>query len=38
MKVALAAVPFFMLMCIGVVLLTLFPEIALWLPNSLFDK
>ena len=38
MKVALAAVPFFILMCIGVVLLTLFPEIALWLPNSLFDK
>ena len=38
MKVALEAVPFYILMCIGVVLLTLFPEIALWLPNSLFDK
>lgn len=37
-KIARAAAPFFVLMCIGVVLLTLFPEIALWLPNRLFDK
>jgi TRAP-type C4-dicarboxylate transport system permease large subunit len=38
MKIAVAAAPFFVLMCIGVVLLTVFPEIALWLPNTLFDK
>ena len=38
MKVAIAAVPFFMLMCVGALLLTLFPEIALWLPGKLFDK
>ena len=38
MKIAVAAAPFFLLMCIGVVLLTLFPEIALWLPNTLFNK
>jgi tripartite ATP-independent transporter DctM subunit len=38
MKIAIAAAPFFVLMCIGVVLLIVFPEIALWLPNTLFDK
>ena len=38
MKISVAASPFFVLMCIGVVLLTVFPEIALWLPNTLFDK
>jgi tripartite ATP-independent transporter DctM subunit len=37
MKVAKAAMPFFFLMCIGVALLTMFPEIALWLPNRLFN-
>lgn len=34
-KVAYAAAPFFILMLIGVVLITLFPQIALWLPNLL---
>jgi len=38
MRVALAALPFFVLMCVGVVLLTIFPDIALWLPNLLFNK
>ena len=38
MRVALAALPFFILMCVGVVLLTLFPDIALWLPNLLFNN
>ena len=38
MKIAVAAAPFFVLMCVGVVLLIAFPEIALWLPNALFDK
>ncbi|RKF12990.1 TRAP transporter large permease subunit [Roseovarius spongiae] len=38
MRVALAALPFFVLMCIGAALLVVFPEIALWLPNWLFDK
>ncbi len=37
-RVAYAALPFFVLMCIGVVILTAFPEIALWLPAALFDK
>lgn len=35
--VALAAMPFFFLMLIGVVLLTYFPIIALWLPNLLYN-
>lgn len=34
-KVALAASPFFFLMVIGVVIITVFPEIALWLPRVL---
>ena len=37
-KVALAAMPFFFLMCIGVVIVTIFPEIALWLPDALFNR
>ncbi len=37
-RVAWAALPFFVLMCVGVVILTAFPEIALWLPGALFDK
>lgn len=37
MRVALAALPFFFLMCVGAALLVFFPEIALWLPNRLFD-
>ncbi len=37
-RVAWAALPFFALMCIGVAILTAFPEIALWLPGALFDK
>lgn len=36
LKVAKAAVPFFLLMCLGVLLLALFPQIALWLPSVLF--
>ena len=35
-RVALAALPFFLLMCLGVVLLALFPPIALWLPGLLY--
>jgi len=37
-RVAWAALPFFALMCVGVVIITVFPEIALWLPSALFDK
>lgn len=37
-RVALAAAPFFVMMCLGVVLLTALPQIALWLPNLLFGK
>lgn len=32
-----AAIPFFLLMCLGVFLITVYPEIALWLPNHLYD-
>ncbi len=37
LRVASAALPFFALMCLGVLLLTLFPNIALWLPSVLFQ-
>ena len=37
-RVAYAALPFFLLMCIGVVIITIWPDIALWLPGVLFDK
>jgi len=37
-RVALAALPFFVLMCIGVAIVTLFPQIALWLPDALFSR
>jgi tripartite ATP-independent transporter DctM subunit len=32
-----ATVPFFFLLCIGTVILAIFPEIALWLPRHLFS-
>jgi C4-dicarboxylate transporter, DctM subunit len=35
-RVAIAALPFFFLMLFGVVLVTYFPGIALWLPNLLY--
>jgi tripartite ATP-independent transporter DctM subunit len=35
-RVARAAFPFFLLMAFGVALITLWPEIALWLPRRLF--
>ena len=34
-KVAKASFPFFILMCIAALLLCIFPDIALWLPNAL---
>jgi TRAP-type C4-dicarboxylate transport system permease large subunit len=34
-SVAWAAAPFFVLMVIGVVIITFFPQIALWLPTIL---
>jgi len=37
LRVALYAAPFFVLMCIGAALITVFPEIALWLPQVLFE-
>jgi len=36
-KVALAALPFFGLMCVAVAVVTVWPGIALWLPGVLFD-
>ena len=38
MRVAAAAAPFFVLMCVGAILLTLFPHIALWLPDLLYNR
>ncbi len=35
-RVALAALPFFFLMCLGVLILTIFPQVALWLPDLLY--
>ncbi len=37
-KIARAASPFFLLLCVGVVLLTLFPEISLWLPQQMSGR
>lgn len=34
-KVAVYAVPFFLLMCLAVLLMVIFPQIALWLPEAL---
>jgi TRAP-type C4-dicarboxylate transport system permease large subunit len=36
LRVARAALPFFLLMCLAVVLLVAFPQIALWLPQTLY--
>lgn len=36
-KIAYAALPFFLLMCLGVLILTAFPDIALWFPDLLFN-
>jgi tripartite ATP-independent transporter DctM subunit len=37
-KIAKAAFPFFLLLVIGVILLTIFPQIALWLPQQIAGK
>jgi len=37
-RIIMACVPFFLLMCFGVGLITVFPEIVLWLPDYLFSK
>lgn len=33
-----AAMPFFLLLCVGIALLAVFPDIVLWLPNHLASK
>ena len=33
-----AALPFFLLLCLGTALLAVFPQIALWLPDLLFAR
>lgn len=35
-RIVYAALPFFVLMCVGVVIITAFPDIALWLPRQMF--
>lgn len=37
-RIARASFPFFLLLVVGVVLLTLFPQIALWLPQQIAGK
>ena len=37
-QVALASIPFFLLLCLGALIITIFPQIALWLPNLLIGK
>ena len=37
-RIARGAFPFFLLMLLATVLITAFPEIALWLPQTLFDQ
>ena len=37
-QVAVAALPFFFLLLSTAVIITLFPEIALWLPGQLYDN
>ena len=37
-RIARGAFPFFVLMLLATVLITAFPQIALWLPQSLFDR
>jgi len=34
-KIAIYAIPFFLMMCVAVILLVAFPDIALWLPDAL---
>ena len=36
-KVARATLPFFFLLCLGVAILYVFPEIVLWLPNRIYN-
>lgn len=37
-RVALYSIPFFLMMCLAVVLLVIFPEIATWLPEALSSR
>jgi tripartite ATP-independent transporter DctM subunit len=37
-RIAVASMPFFLLLCLATVIITAYPEIALWLPSVLFDK
>ena len=36
-QVAKAVLPFFLLLCLGIVILTIFPEIVTWLPSNMFS-
>ncbi|GHF49679.1 TRAP transporter large permease [Seohaeicola zhoushanensis] len=37
-RIIFAASPFFLLMCLGVLCITLWPQIVLWLPDQLYSK
>jgi C4-dicarboxylate transporter DctM subunit len=37
LTIGVHAFPFFVLMCVAVVLIVLFPQIALWLPSTMLD-
>jgi TRAP-type C4-dicarboxylate transport system permease large subunit len=32
------AIPLFLLMCVAVALITVFPQLALWLPSTMLDR
>lgn len=35
--VAKAVLPFFVVLCLGVLLITIYPDIATWLPRTMFS-
>ncbi|MGA0597873.1 TRAP transporter large permease [Enterovirga sp. CN4-39] len=37
LRVARAVLPFFLVLCLGILLITIFPEIATWLPRTMFS-
>jgi TRAP-type C4-dicarboxylate transport system permease large subunit len=37
LRVARAVLPFFFVLCVGVLIITIFPAIATWLPQTMFS-
>lgn len=36
-RIARAVLPFFLVLCVGIILITIFPDIATWLPRTMFS-